>query len=114
MSNPYQNETFGNMNQTNPNQGPIFAQPVQVVAGSPTYPYQAQPNVVVVKETSQSSGRCCYCRGPKKSPCGCCSPNEEYCCIIVAFAYILMSLRYILTCLCILRMCRSLRRGGIC
>ena len=82
---------------------------------------QQQPNnnpqVIIVKEGPRRkppSGRCCYCYGPKQSPCGCCDPNEEYCCILIVFAYILMSLRYILMCLCILSYCRSFHRHGCC
>ena len=156
MSNPQQNnETFANMNQTDPNlynnnkvlipvQGPVYTpvQPVPVVAqampvtpqpAAPMIvpvPYGAQgqpivvqaqaqdnnPRVIVIQEEKRPkrSGRSCYCRGPKQSPCGCCDPNEEYCCIVVVFAYILMSLTYILTCLFIWRLCRIGFRGGWC
>ena len=101
------------------------SQPVQpiILPVQPIY-IQAPPQennnntqVVVVKEQKpayKSSGRTCYCRGPRQSPCGICDPNEEYCCIVVVFAYILMSLQYILTCLCIISVCRNLRHGGCC
>ena len=120
-----------------PAQPPIYmpVQPVPVAAGVgtpgaqpgqpvilPVQPIYIQappqqnnnPQVVVIRQEKpafKSSGRACYCRGPRQSPCGCCDPNEEYCCIVIVFAYILMSLRYILTCLCILSLCRSLRHG---
>ena len=159
MSNPQQNnETFTNMNQSEPNvylnnqnnnkvffpaQCPIYTpvQPVPVVAQAgtpmampvnaqpPTYMVmQGQPQVIQAPQTNNNqkviviqeerrpkkSGRACYCKGPKQSPCGCCDPNEEYCCIVVVFAYILMSLTYILTCLFIWRLCRIGFRGGWC
>ena len=103
---------------------PVTAQPPPMIVG---VPYQGQelppeviqaknPNVIIIKEqrSPNRSNRCCYCRGPRQSPCGCCSPNEEYCCIIVVFAYIIMSLHYILTCLFIWRLCRSGFRYGWC
>ena len=142
------NETYDNMNQTNPNMnlnnyqpGPIYTpvQPVQMVGGPQMVmpinqnvppvmvPVQPQPQTIIVQQPPEqkvivvqegrrkkSSGRACYCHGPKQSPCGCCDPNEEYCCIIIVFAYILMSLRYILMCLCILSICRNFRHHGIC
>ncbi len=81
-----------------------------------TQPVNNTPQVVVIKEgpTPESTNRPCYCHGPRQSPCGCCDPNKEYCCIIVVFAYILMSLHYILTILCIWNLCRSGCRYGWC
>ncbi len=129
MSYP-QNETKQNLYPINQNQVLVPVQQVPVVAGTPgaaqpaqvivqpiviqTQPNPPQQVVVVQNKKRQSSGRCCYCYGPKQSPCGCCDPNKEYCCIVVVFAYILMSLHYIATCLCIIIMCRNIRRGGIC
>ena len=136
MSYP-QNDTTTNMYQADNTRGMIPAQPVPVVAQPPPqmmYPvaYQPQappyavqtpqpnnnPQVIVIREEKpkRNHGACssCYCKGPRQSPCGCCDPNEEYCCIIVVFAYILMSLSYILTCLCIWSLCRSGFRGGWC
>ena len=112
----------------NPMAMPVNAQQPPMIVG---VPYQGQapppeviqsqqtnnnPQVIVIKEQrpSNRSGRCCYCRGPRQSPCGCCSPNEEYCCIIIVFAYIIMSLHYILTCLFIWRLCRRGFRYGWC
>ena len=136
MSYP-QNDTTVNMYQGDNTRGLIPAQPVPVVAQPPPqmmYPvaYQPQappyvvqtpqpnnnPQVIVIREEKpkRDHGACssCYCKGPRQSPCGCCDPNKEYCCIVVVFAYILMSLHYIATCLCIIIMCRNIRRGGIC
>ena len=118
-----------------PVQSPVYTpvQPVPVIAGQGPYQpvqYQVQgqtdvgesqqtnnePRVVVIEERRKpkKSGRSCYCPGPRQSPCGCLDPNEEYCCAIVVFSYILMSLSYILTCLCIWSLCRSGFRGGWC
>ena len=118
-----------------PVQSPVYTpvQPVPVIAGQGPYQpvqYQVQgqtdvgesqqtnnqPRVIVIEERRKpkKSGRSCYCRGPRQSPCGCLDPNEEYCCAIVVFSYILMSLSYILTCLCIWSLCRSGFRGGWC
>ena len=129
MSAP-QNETNQYFYPDNQHKMFVPVQPVPVMAGTPgvaqqpapivvyqTQPNIQQPQVIVVKEQPrkrQSSGRCCYCYGPKQSPCGCCDSDKEYCCIIVVFAYIVMSLHYIATCLCIILMCRNLSRGGIC
>ena len=77
------------MNQINKNQDPIFVpvHPGQIFSDSTTNPYQGQPNVIVVKETNQSSGRCSIVMS-KKRLWGYFSPNEEYCCIIVVCLYI--------------------------
>ena len=94
-----------------PQQAPVVVQPIYVQ--TPNYNDNQKVNVIVVEEKRRrKSDNCCYCRGPRQSPCGCLDPNEEYCCFLVCMAYVLMSLRYILMCLCILTMCRSLRRGG--
>ena len=124
-----------------PVDSPVYTpvQPVPVIAGQgPIYQaapmvapvqYQVQqgnigesqqsnntPQVIVIDERRKpkKTGRSCYCRGPRQSPCGCLDPNEEYCCAIVVFSYILMSLSYILTCLCIWSLCRSGFRSGWC
>ena len=132
------NETDPNMNTTNQNlyidpRQPVYTPvqnpnlvPVQPVILAPAYqqppvqpiiiqapPANTTPQVVVIKEGEkryQPSGRCCYCRGPKQSPCGCLDYNEEYCCFIVCMSYVIMSLQYILTCLCIMSLCRSFCR----
>ena len=142
--NPYMNQTEANMYLNNPNvkpalvpaQNPVYVpvtpgQPVpmgvpvqpqpspQMVAPTP-YPVQSVqssyngPQVIVVNEEITSSRGCCYCRGPRQSPCGCLDPNKDYCCFLVVMAYVLMSLRYILMCLCIWSYCRSFNRGGWC
>ena len=121
----YQNETNTNLYPNQPNLMPGGPQMVMPVATAPQTPVVVQPvyvqapdnqrpNVVIVQEKPRTSrsNNCCYCRGPRQSPCGCLDPNQEYCCFLVCMAYVLMSLRYILMCLCILSMCRSLRRGG--
>ena len=136
MSYP-QNDTTANMYQGDNTRGMIPAQPVPVVAQPPPqmmYPvaYQPQappyvvqtpqpnnnPQVIVIREEKpkRDHGACssCYCKGPRQSPCGCCDPNEEYCCCVIAMAYLLMSLKYILMCLCIVTYCRNLNRYGWC
>ena len=91
----------------------------------PNYPTQAQPvmvraaqdpsqQIIVIQEEKTRPHRACYCRGPRQSPCGCLDPNQDYCCFLVVMAYVLMSLRYILMCLCIWSYCRSFNRGGWC
>ena len=101
-------------------QGPIY-QPVQYQVQGQTNIGESQqtnntPQVIVIEERRKpkNSGRSCYCRGPRQSPCGCLDPNEEYCCAIGGFSYIIMSLSYILTCLCIWSLCRIGFRGGWC
>ena len=117
---PNNNETQQNMYIPNPNmnldnqRNPVYppAQPVPVA-------YQAvqpvvvqtpapQPNVVIIKEeqTNSHANNCCYCKAPRQSACGCLEPNEYYCCFLIVGNYILLGLRYVLTCLCILRLCQ--------
>ena len=94
-----------------PPQAPVVVQPVYIQA--PNNNNNQKPDVVIIQEKRRTrSDNCCYCRGPRQSPCGCLDPNQEYCCFLVCMAYVLMSLRYILMCLCILTLCRNLRRGG--
>ena len=138
--NPYMNQTEANMYLNNANAKPVLV-PVQnpvyvpVTPGQPVpmgVPVQPQPSpqmvapvqsvqssyntpeVVVIHEQTTSSKGCCYCRGPRQSPCGCLDPNKDYCCFLVVMAYILMSLRYILMCLCIWSYCRNFNRHGWC
>ena len=73
-----------------------------------------QKVIVIQEENNQKDKGCCYCRGPRQSPCGCLEPNKEYCWFLVFGAYVLMSLHYILTCLWIWRMCRNFKRNGCC
>ena len=131
MNNPYNPNTTGqNLYPQAP--PPVIYQPAQPVpiqtnAAPQVYPspYVAgqpvaiqnqqannQPKVIIIDEKTQrtSSGNCCYCQGIKNSPCGCCDYPQEYCCFLVCMGYILMSLRYILMCLCILTYCRRCYR----
>ena len=79
-------------------------QPVVVQAAAP------QPNVVIIQEEKKRlhSDNCCYCPAPRTSACGCLEPNEYYCCFLIVGNYILLSLKYILTCLCIVRLGQSI------
>ena len=141
MSNPknnnvYMNQTEANMYLNNPNAKPAFV-PVQNPVYVPVVPVQGTPvgmpvqqqqapmmvptqsvnnsqQVVIIEDKKSNNKGCCYMRGPRQSPCGCLDPNKDYCCFLVVGAYILMSLRYILMCLCIWSYCRSFNRGGWC
>ena len=127
-----------------PVQTPVYAVPVAAGQGNPVgMPVQAQtagpmavpvaytpqPQPVIIQQPQQTGNQkviiiqeernrhtkgCCYCRGPRLSPCGCLDPNEEYCWFLVFGAYVLMSLHYILTCLCIWSFCRNFNRHGWC
>ena len=109
------NETQQNMYIPNPNlvnQNPPVYTPVQPVQIVPVA-YQAptpQPQVVVVNQpqTSSKADNCCYCRAPRKSACGCLEPNQYYCCFLIVGNYFLLSLQYIMTCLCIVRLCQRI------
>ena len=119
---PNYNETQQQMYTPNPNlnldnqRNPVYppAQPVPVAyqAVPPVViPAQTpQPNVVVVQRDKQSphSNNCCYCRAPRSSACGCLEPNEYYCCFLIVGNYVLLSLKYVLTCLCIIRLCQGI------
>ena len=90
-------------------------QPVPVAYQAPPViyqtPYAPQPNVIVIKEekpAQEHSDNCCYCRAPRKSACGCLEPNKYYCCCLIVGNYILLSLKYVLTCLCIVRLCQAI------
>ena len=141
MSNPknnnvYMNQTEANMYLNNPNAKPAFV-PVQNPVYVPVVPVQGTPvgmpvqqqqtpmavptqsvnnsqQVVIIEDKTVNNKGCCYMRGPRQSPCGCLDPNKDYCCFLVVGAYILMSLRYILMCLCIWSFCRSFNRHGWC
>ena len=114
------NETQQHMNTPNPNlqlDNLRPAQPVPVAYQSPpvqpiiiqTGQAAPQPNVVVVEENKDShSNNCCYCKAPRKSACGCLEPNKYYCCFLIVGNYILLGLRYVLTCLCIVRLCQRI------
>ena len=141
MSNPknnnvYMNQTEANMYLNNPNAKPAFV-PVQNPVYVPVVPVQGTPvgmpvqqqqapmmmptqsvnnsqQVVIIEDKKANNKGCCYMRGPRQSPCGCLDPNKDYCCFLVVGAYILMSLQYILMCLCIWSYCRAFNRGGWC
>ena len=117
---PNNNETQQQMYTPNPNlnldnqRNPVYppAQPVPVAYQAPVV-IQAptpQPNVVVIQQEQKSShsNNCCYCKAPRKSACGCLEPNEYYCCFLIVGNYVLLSLQYILTCLCIVRLCQGI------
>ena len=94
------------------------AVPVQYNAAPQPVVIQAPQNdtktkVIIIEEQKRKpkNDNCCYCRGPRQSPCGCLDPNEDYCCFLVVMAYVLMSLQYILMCLCIISFCRGGRRA---
>ena len=111
---PNYNETQQNMYVPNPNLAMNnygLAQPVPVAYQAPVQPViiqtpQPQPVVVIQQpeKRRQHADNCCYCRAPRMSACGCLEPNEYYCCFLIVGNYILLSLRYILTCLCIARL----------
>ena len=111
------NDTQQQMNTPNPNlqlnnYGP--AQPVPVAYQAPVQPMPIiiqqgtpQPNVVVIEEKRDShADNCCYCKAPRQSACGCLEPNKYYCCFLIVSNYFLLGLQYILTCLCIVRLCQ--------
>ena len=110
------NETQQQIYPPNPNlQMNNYAQgqPVPVAYQAPPVAYQTpqpqtQPNVVVIeqKPAQNHSNNCCYCRAPRKSACGCLEPNQYYCCFLIVGNYILLGLQYIMTCLCIIRLCQ--------
>ena len=116
------NETQQQINIPNPNlytqNPPVYPppQPVPVAYQAPVQPviYQApqpQQNVIVVKEgktPSANANNCCYCRAPRQSACGCLEPNQYYCCFLIVGNYVLLGLKYLLTCLCIVRLCKGL------
>ena len=119
---PNYNETQQQMYTPNPNlnldnqRNPVYppAQPVPVAyqAVQPVViPAQTpQPNVVVIQEEKKSSysNNCCYCKAPRQSACGCLEPNEYYCCFLIVGNYVLLALKYVLTCLCIVRLCQGI------
>ena len=72
---------------------------------SPPQTIIIEEKIIEEKKVKKKQDNCCYCQGPRQSPCGCLDRNEEYCCFIVCFAYVLMSLSYILTCLWIISFC---------
>ena len=139
-NNVYMNQTDANMYLNNPNAQPVFVPvqnpvyvpvvpvqgtPVGTPVGMPVQPQQApmvvptqsannNQQVVIIQDKTVSNKGCCYMRGPRQSPCGCLDPNKEYCCFLVVGSYILMSLQYILMCLCIWSYCRAFNRGGWC
>ena len=110
------NETQQQMYPPNPNlqmNNIPPGQPVPVAYQAPPVVYQTpqpqtQPNVVIIEEKKPQdhSQNCCYCRAPRKSACGCLEPNQYYCCFLIVGNYILLGLQYILTCLCIIRLCQ--------
>ena len=116
------NETQQQMNTQNPNlylnnqNPPVYppAQPVPVVYQAPVQPVivqtpQPQPNVVIIEQKQDShANNCCYCRAPRQSACGCLEPNQYYCCFLIVGNYILLGLQYLLTCLCIIHLCRGI------
>ena len=94
------------------------AVPVQINVAPQPVVIQAPQNdtntkVIIIKEEKRKpkSDNCCYCRGPRQSPCGCLDPNKDYCCFLIVMAYVLMSLRYILMCLWIYSFCKGGRRS---
>ena len=117
---PNNNETQQQMYTPNPNlnldnqRNPVYppTQPVPVAYQAPVVIQvpTPQPNVVVIqqKQESSHSNNCCYCKAPRKSACGCLEPNEYYCCFLIVGNYVLLSLQYILTCLCIVRLCQGI------
>ena len=117
---PNNNETQQQMYTPNPNlnldnqRNPVYppVQPVPVAYQAPVViPAQTpQPNVVVIQQEQKSShsNNCCYCKAPRQSACGCLEPNEYYCCFLIVGNYVLLSLQYILTCLCIVRLCQGI------
>ena len=122
MNNTPNNETQQQMNTPNPNlyldnqhqQKYNQPQPVPVAyqAPQPYYPPpQQQPKVVIVEEKKvpqDYSHNCCYCKAPRMSACGCLEPNQYYCCFLIVGNYILLGLKYVLTCLCIVRLCQGI------
>ena len=119
---PNYNETQQQMYTPNPNlnldnqRNPVYppAQPVPVAyqAVQPVViPAQTpQSNVVIIQEEKKSShaDNCCYCKAPRQSACGCLEPNEYYCCFLIVGNYVLLALKYVLTCLCIVRLCQGI------
>ena len=112
------NETQQQMYPPNPNlqmDNIRPGQPVPVAYQAPPVVYQTpqpqtQPNVVIIEKqkVQDHSQNCCYCRAPRQSACGCLEPNQYYCCFLIVGNYILLGLKYILTCLCIIRLCQAI------
>ena len=73
---------------------------------------QTQPQVIIIKENDRNHyddpEHFCYCRAPRESACGCLEPNEYYCCALIVGNYFLLSLQYILMCMCIAHLCRGI------
>ena len=87
---------------------PIMVQPQTTTNNQPqVITTNNQPQVIIIQEERQPKtyNNCCYCQGIKNSPCGCCDYPDEYCCFLVCMGYILMSLHYIVMCLCIVSFC---------
>ena len=108
--------------QPNPGQQIQYLIPIEQQAAGPPLAYQIitlpqpviiqqnqvyePPKTIIIKENVyKKSDNCCYCRGPKQSPCGCLDNDKDYCCAVVAFSYILMALSYILMGLWIFSCC---------
>ena len=76
---------------------------------------QTQPQVIIIKEKNRNHiddpEHFCYCRAPRESAFGCLEPNEYYCCVLIVGNYILLSLKYILMCMCIANLCRGITHG---
>ena len=112
------NETQQNMYVPNPNLNmqqnpPVYTpvQPAQIVPVAYQAPTPPPQQVVIIDKTKSNeshSDNCCYCRAPRKSACGCLEPNKYYCCFLIAGNYFLLSLQYIMTCLCIVRLCQRI------
>ena len=99
-----------NMNQQNP---PIYTpvQPAQIVPVAYQAPIQQPQQVIIMKDAKTPpphSDNCCYCRAPRQSACGCLDPGQYYCCFLIVGNYFLLSLKYIMTCLCIVRLCQRI------
>ena len=112
MQTPYNNETQQPVYAQNPNlylqtQG----QPVPVAYQAPPAVMTPQPNVVIIEEggkPTDKSQNCCYCKAPRQSACGCLDPGKYYCCFLIVGNYVLLGLKYLLTCLCIIRLCQGI------
>ena len=89
-----------------------YQTPGQLVQPVVVQSTQAQPQVIIIKENDRSHHddpeHFCYCRAPRESAFGCLEPNEYYCCALIVGNYFLLSLQYILMCMCIAHLYRGI------
>ena len=78
-----------------------IVEPIIIQTGQPA----TQPNIIVIEEKKDShANNCSYCKSQRQSACGCLELNKYYCSFLIVGNYILLGLKYVLTCLCIVRL----------